>query len=44
MYQAGYLLQQSPWKTSYGIAQIQHKFYEIDAALKVPAKPVILKF
>ena len=33
-----------PGKTSCGIALITHRYYEIDAGLKVPAKPVILKF
>lgn len=33
-----------PGKTSCRIALITHKYYEIDAELKVPGKPVILKF
>jgi len=33
-----------PGKTFHAIALITHKYYEIDAGLKIPAKPVSLKF
>lgn len=33
-----------PGKASCAIALIPHKYYEIDAGLKVPAKPVSRKF
>lgn len=33
-----------PGKTSCGLVLITHTYYEIGAGLKVPAKPVSLKF